>query len=61
MGKIYVPVFIGDSMCLMFSYVSNIYVSCQCDTNCAGHLTLDAHASRPVACYIRVYYLHTQM
>ena len=39
-------------MCLMFAYVSNIYVSCQCDTNCAGHFTLDAHASRPVACYI---------
>ena len=27
-----------------------IHISCKCDTNCAGHFTLDAHASRPVAC-----------
>ena len=26
-------------------------ILCQCDTNSAGHFTLDAHASRPVACY----------
>ena len=59
MGKIYVPVFIGDRMCLMFSYVSNIYVSCQCYTNCAGHFILDAHASRPVACfYVYTIYIH---
>ena len=25
-------------------------ILCQCDTNRAGHFTLDAHASRPVAC-----------
>ena len=29
-----------------------IHISCKCDTNCAGHFTLDAHASRPVACII---------
>ena len=29
-----------------------IHISCKCDTNRAGHFTLDAHASRPVACYI---------
>ena len=28
-----------------------INISCKCDTNRAGHLTLDAYASRPVACY----------
>ena len=27
-----------------------IHISCKCDTNCAGHFTLDAYASRPVAC-----------
>ena len=27
-----------------------IHISCKCDTNRAGHFTLDAHASRPVAC-----------
>ena len=27
-----------------------INISCKCDTNRAGHLTLDAYASRPVAC-----------
>ena len=26
-----------------------IYISCKCDTNRAGHFTLDAYASRPVA------------
>ena len=34
--------------------ISNSYIyiniSCKCDTNRAGHLTLDAYASRPVAC-----------
>ena len=25
-------------------------ISCKCDTNRAGHFTIDAHASRPVAC-----------
>ena len=28
-----------------------IHISCKCDTNRAGHFTLDAYASRPVACY----------
>ena len=27
-----------------------IHISCKCDKNRAGHFTLDAHASRPVAC-----------
>ena len=27
-----------------------IHISCKCDTNRVGHFTLDAHASRPVAC-----------
>ena len=27
-----------------------LHISCKCDTNRAGHFTLDAHASRPVAC-----------
>ena len=27
-----------------------IHISCKCDTNRAGHFTLDAYASRPVAC-----------
>ena len=26
------------------------HISCKCDTNRAGHFTLDGHASRPVAC-----------
>ena len=30
---------------------SYIHISCKCDTNRAGHFTLDAHALRPVACY----------
>ena len=29
-----------------------IYLSCKCDTNRAGHFTLDAYASRPVACIL---------
>ena len=29
-----------------------IYISCKCDTNRAGHFTLDAYASRPVACVL---------
>ena len=29
-----------------------IHIPCKCDTNRAGHFTLDAHASRPVACVI---------
>ena len=28
-----------------------INISCKCDTNRAGHFTLDAYASRPVACH----------
>ena len=28
-----------------------IHISCKCDTNRAGHFTLDAHAARPVACW----------
>ena len=32
-----------------------IYISCKCDTNRAGHFTLDAYASRPVACQIMFY------
>ena len=29
-----------------------IHILCKCDTNCAGHFTLDAYALRPVACII---------
>ena len=29
-----------------------INISCKCDTNRAGHFTLDAYASRPVACIV---------
>ena len=29
----------------------SIKIVCQCDTNCAGHFTLDAHASRPLLVY----------
>ena len=42
----------------------NIHISCKCDTNRAGHFTLDAHASRPVACHFilpNVCVLHTHM
>ena len=31
-------------------------MSCKCDTNRAGHFTLDAHASRPVACTLSSHY-----
>ena len=31
-----------------------IHISCKCDTNRAGHFTLDAYASRPVACLSNV-------
>ena len=31
-----------------------INISCKCDTNRAGHLTLDAYASRPVAWWIKL-------
>ena len=31
-----------------------INISCKCDTNRAGHFTLDAYASRPVACDVTV-------
>ena len=31
-------------------------MSCKCDTNRAGHFTLDAHASRPVACIVNWFY-----
>ena len=34
---------------LIYIYIY-INISCKCDTNRAGHLTLDAYASRPVAC-----------
>ena len=34
-----------------------IYISCKCDTNRAGHFTLDAYASRPVACHIWICHL----
>ena len=34
-----------------------IHISCKCDTNRAGHFTLDAHASRPVAC-LCIRFLH---
>ena len=32
---------------LIYIYIN---ISCKCDTNRAGHLTLDAYASKPVAC-----------
>ena len=38
-----------------------INISCKCDTNRAGHLTLDAYASRPVACLLLIYYMHVNM
>ena len=34
---------------LIYIYIY-INISCKCDTNRAGHLNLDAYASRPVAC-----------
>ena len=42
---------------LIYIYVN---ISCKCDTNRAGHLTLDAYASRPVAC-VKLWYRVTQM
>ena len=36
-----------------------INISCKCDTNRAGHFTLDAYASRPVACAMFYDYLAT--
>ena len=33
----------------------------KCDTNRAGHFTLDAHASRPVACIIYKYEMGSQL
>ena len=42
--------------------INNSYIymniSCKCDTNRAGHFTLDAYASRPVACWILRNKLH---
>ena len=35
----------------MYKQLLYIHISCKCDTNRAGHFTLDAHASRPVACF----------
>ena len=35
-------------------WTTHIYISCKCDTNRAEHFTLDAHASRPVACPLDV-------
>ena len=32
----------------------SVRILCQCDTNCAGHFIVDAHASRHVACYCNV-------
>ena len=37
---------------LIYIYIN---ISCKCDTNRAGHLTLDAYASRPVACVFMDY------
>ena len=37
-----------------------INISCKCDTNRAGHFTLDAYASRPVACDILGWQYDTQ-
>ena len=39
----------------LLTYRNGLYlhvdgISCKCDTKRAGHFTLDAHASRPVAC-----------
>ena len=35
---------------LIYIYIN---ISCKCDTNRARHLTLDAYASRPVACFLK--------
>ena len=34
-----------------------INITCKCDTNRAGHFTLDAYASRPVACDVMAWEL----
>ena len=39
---------------LIYIYIN---ISCKCDTNRAGHLTLDAYASRPVACSVQRWHL----
>ena len=31
-------------------HMRSVRILYQCDTNCVGHFTLDAHASRPVVC-----------
>ena len=41
---------------LIYIYIY-IHISCKCDTNRAGHFTLDAHASIPVACGIKLQYI----
>ena len=39
-----------------------INISCKCDTNRAGHFTLDAYASRPVACvYVYAFYCYLSL
>ena len=43
---------INNSYIYIYIY---IYISCKCDTNRAGHFTLDAYASRPVACLMTVW------
>ena len=42
--------YINEQTTKQKSINSYIHISCKCDTNHAGHFTLDAHASRPVAC-----------
>ena len=42
---------LNNSYIYIYIYIY-IHISCKCDTNCAGHFTLDAHASRPVACLL---------
>ena len=42
----------GDKTIKSYKQLIYIHISCKCDTNRAGHFTLDAHASRPVACLI---------
>ena len=37
-------------MDFLYRTATLINISCKCDTNRAGHFTLDAYASRPVAC-----------
>ena len=38
-----------DLVIFVYLYMSCIYISCQCATNCARHFILNAHASIPVA------------